>query len=587
MNDQRTPLSVSWASYNRTPFPLLVRLFIKRIFYGTNSDEYELGSSMGLVLALLALPGGFISMFLFNKYGSLLQWLRGQTHFDALSAALPDEYFFIVLSMIVTGGVAIWWWESIFPDRRDFANLVHLPLSTSRIFVANAVAILLLALLLAIDVNGASCVLYPAVVGAAQPTLSFVIRFGAVHALAVGLASLFSFFAVFATVGLLLLVLPYSVFLRISLYVRSAIVLCFLGTLASSFAVPSMILSLPRAPDSLLRWMPPVWFLGFCQSLHGRADQTLTSIGHRAIVGVLCALILALLTYALSYRRCFSRLPELAEAPPGHLGLKTLWIFRGMDLLTLRGPFQRGGYRFVLKTLFRNEKHALAFCGFAGSGMLLASQALFAAPDTKNLNAFPSKELLSVPLIVSYSLLLGIRFILEIPASLRANWIFRLLLDKQTDEPVALARRIMLGFVLSWVFLIMFPIYFHFWGWRVAAFHTTIVALWSVLLTDVLLSRYRKLPFTCSYPAFQHSTVVNVIEYALGFFVFVGLTAASEADAFSKPATGVGLIVLALVAWAIVRRFRRGIIAIDKELVFEDIPSSGFEFLHLDRLDIG
>jgi hypothetical protein len=96
---------------------------------------------MGLVLSLLALPGGFYSIFLLEKYSTLLQWMRGQHDFDPLAAALPDEYFFIVLSMTVTGVVAVWRWDSIFPDRRDYSNLVPLPISMRNIFFANLAAI--------------------------------------------------------------------------------------------------------------------------------------------------------------------------------------------------------------------------------------------------------------------------------------------------------------------------------------------------------------------------------------------------------------------------------------------------------------
>ena len=82
---------------------------------------------------------------MFDKYGSFLQWMLGHNHFDVLAIALPDEYFLIVLSMVVTGVVAVWRWDSIFPDRRDYANLVPLPISTRTIFLANLMAIFFVA----------------------------------------------------------------------------------------------------------------------------------------------------------------------------------------------------------------------------------------------------------------------------------------------------------------------------------------------------------------------------------------------------------------------------------------------------------
>jgi len=139
------PIRYYWDDYKQRPFGRLVQLFVARIFRGGgDSDGEGLDLGVGLVLTLLAMPGGFVSLFLLDKYGSFLQWLRGVKDFDALLVAFPDEYFFIVLSMTVTGAVTVWRWDSIFPDRRDYMNLVHLPISTRTIFSANLVAVLLI-----------------------------------------------------------------------------------------------------------------------------------------------------------------------------------------------------------------------------------------------------------------------------------------------------------------------------------------------------------------------------------------------------------------------------------------------------------
>src|SRR5262252_436034 len=198
-----------WEKRREQPFWRLVELFVERIFRGggdTDAEGLDLG--VGLVLTLLAMPGGFVSVLLFDKYGSLLQWLRGQLHVDTLLIAFSDEYFFVVLSMTVTGAIAVWRWDAIFPDRRDYMNLVHLPVSTRTIFLANLLAVVFLAGLVAIDVNAASCVLFPMVVSASHGTLLFFLKFAAVHALGVLLSSLFSFLAVFAILGLLMAMLP-------------------------------------------------------------------------------------------------------------------------------------------------------------------------------------------------------------------------------------------------------------------------------------------------------------------------------------------------------------------------------------------
>ena len=165
--------------------------------------------------------------------------------------------------MVVTGVVAVWRWDSIFPDRRDYANLAPLPISLRSIFLANLAAILLLALLLAVDVNAASAVLFPLVVSASENTFSFFLHFVGVHAFVVVLASVFSFCTVFAIVGALMIVVPYGSFRRISLYLRATLLACLVAMLSTSFTVPSMLASLPThlntvSPIGLVSWTVPI-----------------------------------------------------------------------------------------------------------------------------------------------------------------------------------------------------------------------------------------------------------------------------------------------------------------------------------------
>lgn len=98
-----------WAALSERPFGRLVDLFLGRMLSGnSDSGEDQLTFGAGLLLALLPLPGGFYAVFLFEKYSTLLAWMRGEHMREPLTAAMPEEYFFIVLSMVVTGLVAVW-----------------------------------------------------------------------------------------------------------------------------------------------------------------------------------------------------------------------------------------------------------------------------------------------------------------------------------------------------------------------------------------------------------------------------------------------------------------------------------------------
>src|ERR1044071_1935832 len=81
--------------------------------------------------------------------------------FDVYRASVPDEYFFIVYSMVITGAVVILKWERLFPDSQDYDNLAILPISTKQIFGSSLLAFLFLATWFAIDMNWAACFIFP------------------------------------------------------------------------------------------------------------------------------------------------------------------------------------------------------------------------------------------------------------------------------------------------------------------------------------------------------------------------------------------------------------------------------------------
>jgi len=406
----------------KRPFWRMVQLFVARIFRGGGDADAEgLDLGIGLVLTLLAIPGGFVSILLLNKYGTFLQWLRGQTNVDPLLVALPDEYFFIVLSMTVTGAVAVWRWDAIFPDRRDYMNLVPLPISTRTIFFANLVAVLFLVGLVAADVNAASCILFPMVVGATQTKFLFFVKFAVVHAIGVLLASVFAFFAVFSIIGLLMAVLPPRAFRRFSSYFRGVVVICLVALLCSSFAVPTLLRRVPAPRWAFL--VPSCWFLGLCQSLRGRAGPMLVELSKLALPGLAVVVGVALCAYAVSYQRHFVRI--------------------------------------------------------------------------------------------------------------------------------------------------------------VAGSHTLLVVAWTVLLTNIILIRFRKIPFTCTLPLFKQHSFVTLLSCCFGFLLYAMSTPEFESSALAEPVRMLSLAPAALVMWYIPHHLAKSANEIERRLIFEESPTQTIEALRL------
>jgi hypothetical protein len=565
------------------PFWRLASHFGMRLFSGTgDSGEGGLGLSVSAILAMLAAPGAFISILLFDKYSSLLRFLRGNQNFDPYAASLPDQYFFLTFSMVITGIVTVLKWDSIFPDRRDYMNLAPLPIATRRIFLANMTAIVLIALAFAVDVNAVSSFLFPLEVTMEQPRFIFYVQFASAHFLGVMLSSLFIFLALFALIGTLMVLLPDSAFRRISLYLRILIVMLLLGLLSSTFAVPQLLHKPGSDPHSILLWLPPVWFLGLLRSVLGKADIALAQFGRLGWQAMACVGLLAPAVYIASYYRYFIRIPETLDTTLRNHAPRALLPMAWMDQLILRSSFERAIYRFTIKTLLRSERHSLLFGAFAGLGLVLAFEMLASAYSAgPALNELPSAALLSVPFVLAYFLISGLRFVFDIPAELHANWVHQAILHPEQIDPATLARKVILTFVLPWALLLCLPLAVWRWGWTIGAGHVAVFLAACGLLAQLLLRRFHKIPFACTYPPWKQSATVMILFYVLGFWAFAFLLPGLERSLLLRTPLFLWVLsVLLLLAGVALRRLQK-VDFVEPSLIFEEKSPAPFEILNL------
>jgi hypothetical protein len=573
-------LRTAWESFSRRPFATLLRVFIGRVFHGGgDSGASEMDVALGVILILLAMPGVLVSLLLFEKYGSLIRWMRGDGLFNPFIATIPDEYFFIVLSMVVTGAAAVWRWDALFLDRRDYSNIVPLPVSLRRIFLGNFAAILLLAIAVTVDVNAASFVLFPVAVVGSQASLGVFLQFTAGHAATVILASVFSFFAVFAVIGLLMAILPYALFRRISLYVRFLIALFFLALLATDFAVTSFLAQLTRTSKPAVNLLPPVWFLGLGQTFWGNGrNPYFAAMTRTALFALGISLAIAMLSYTLSFRRSFIRIPETAEAGPLPRSQFHLLPTDLFDRTILRDPPQRACFHFITRTLFRSEAHLQLVSAFTAMALVVSAQSVasaFRAHAAVHLRS-PSEDLLSIPFILSFCVVVGIRLTFEIPYDLRANWVFALWIDPDTLQTRTIARKILLTFSLVPLIPICFVGSWILWGVNAALLHTAVFAACTVVLIELLLVHFRKIPFTCSYPPFQSHSALIFVVYLFGFVLFTAYLPELELWSLADPWRAIVFIPLVAIILLGIHFYRKQMLDMDKQLIFEEISASNF-----------
>ncbi len=378
-------------------------------------------------------------------------------------------------------------------------------------------------------------------------------------------------------------VLPPRAFRRFSAYIRGIVVVYLVALLCTTFAVPNSLRLTKGPAPSWTFLMPSCWFLGLCQSLRGRAGPVLAELSKLALPGVGTVVGVALCAYAVSYQRHFVRIGEIADTVASVRSPGTSRLGLLLDRFVLRTPFQKGGYRFICKTLLRSEAHRLVITAISGLSLVLASQALMDAFQSVKSwrDAALLPDALSIPFILSFLMIVGLRLVFEIPADLRSNWIFQLMLDRDTEECEPLARKVILILLLPWLLALTFFLYLYVQGWVIACLHTLLVATWALLLTNIVLIRFRKLPFTCTLPLFKQHSFVTLLSVCFGFLLYSVHTPDFEASALPNPLQMIGLAPVVAVAWYIPHHLAKSAIDIERKLIFEESPTQTIQALRL------
>ena len=390
----------------RRPFVYLTLHFFRRFFDSElSAAEGETGMGLGGMLAILAVPGLLLPLLLFDKYSPLLGWFRGRRHFDVWAASIPDDYLFVNFAMTVIGLMTVLKWDSLFPDRRDFANLSALPIGLGKVLGAKALALAALVIVFTADVNGVSAILFPFVVATAEGTFPEFARFIWAHSVAVAMASAFTFFFFLTLAGGLMSVLPARWFQRVSRHARTAAIVALLASFFTSFTVSAQVAG-ARA-GTPLGWLPQTWFVGLAEALLAKgAPAGLTALAGTAWRASIAMMAAGAAAYAISYRRYFLRIPETLEVANGGKRGAGRW-FRLADGWLLRTPFERAAVRFLARTTLRSERHWMIVGPCAGLGLTLAAADWMERTRTAALEG---------PLTVAFFLLVAMRFAFDLPA---------------------------------------------------------------------------------------------------------------------------------------------------------------------------
>lgn len=537
------------------PFALLTRHFFGRLFHNDLVEfEDQMKERLFVSLALLAVFFFWASELMLFKY-----------HFvPDIGRSWQEKNYVFTLMMLVFGVVTLLEWDVLFPDRRDFLNLTPLPVRLRTLFAAKLASLALFTAAFSTAMMSLSSVLFSIYLTQWRAdTVALAVRYVAAHLLA-GFAACFAvFFAVVLLQVLLAAVLPEEIYRRATLVVRFALIAVFVFLLLSFVAAPSVVGQafrdlelLKEARHPFVFRFPPLWFVGLYEVLLGTRDAVFEAQARTAGLALALSFAAFLGSSALSYRRHVLKTLEVRKRRPVFFGFRE-GVRRAIDAAFFRRPEERAVRGFFFDTIRSSPRHRMSLVYYlaVGAAMLFG---LLAANRGSLRSLTPVNGLfLVLPILVAATVVAGVRVVADRPASLEANWVFRL---TETGRPgfyaSGLKKAVLLGYVVP-LFLAVFALHAILWDGRTAALHAAFGFVVSGLVVDGAFFRYPKVPFACSWVPGRLKLQFTAVPILIGVLLSGTALAVVEKSILAVPARGFVFLAVAAAAWAALREGNR------------------------------
>jgi hypothetical protein len=295
-----------------------------------------------------------------------------------------------------------------------------------------------------------------------------------------------------------------------------------------------------------------------------------------AVVALAVMIAGTLLLYFAGHLRHASQLRQAAVSQPG-VGRRLRQRFERLArAVVVRDPLAQATFFFSWHTLARSARHKLFAAAYLAAGGLLiyTSIAPLLARPAAWIFRGPSGPLLSLQFVLSFFVLVGLRAVFAIPAELRANWVFRLTAAGDVSRYLAGVRRMLAVVVVIPLSAALTVPHALVWGPRVAFLHGVFGVLWALVLIEVLLLGFEKLPFTCSYVSGKGNVKVFWPVYLFAFAVYAYAFSAIELNALRTWGASAALIATLLVVLVALALYRRRSLSRRSGFVFDEVADA-------------
>jgi hypothetical protein len=389
---------------------------------------------------------------------------------------------------------------------------------------------------------------------------SFGVQYVLAHAAVTIAAGMFTFFAMVAIQGACLNLLPARRFDQISVLLQALFFTAFAASIPYAFDMPNWYTFLDAKPQWLLLF-PPAWFWGLYERLLGTQDLFFLQLAHRSIHGLEAMLVLSLATYLFTYRRHAAGALEQCSKTPHvrtqHILPAAIWLLGCFAGTT----YERAVLAFAIQTLTRSRRHRLILGVCAGISLVLAFHS--AAPIviahfrlSQPWSHWQQESILAMPLIVGTLAVSTLCYVFQIPAELRANWVFRMAERVEGSMMLESVERLLLLFGLVPAILLTLPFEAFAQGWAFGFAHCAFSAAFIHLFIEFRLREWRKIPFTCSYVPGRRNLWHTICGYLFLFTFLIPIITYIELR-YLNTALLWTVTAIPVLCWVVIRVGRR------------------------------
>lgn len=557
--------------FKSSQFPVLVRHFFQRLFLNDFvAFEDQMKEKTISFLALIAILSAHISNAVLMKYMFVPD--------DGVSWV--EKCYFTSFIMLLIGFITVFEWDVIFPDSRDFANLMTLPIKLRTIFMTKFTSLCLFVGIFALGANSFSTFGFWSYLIDWQEKsgLLFSLFYILAHFVCMFAAIYFVFFFSVFVIGVLMLVFPERIFRALSVFFRTVFMTVFVFLMiyivSNSFTASQPFAFLPDLKENhsiLLYVFPPMWFTGLFESMIGSHDSQFSTLSSIAILSLVLVTIGFFLSAVASYRK-YCRHMEIKKNVNIRLIRIKYFLQHYFDVVFLRNSVQRAVFYFFGKTIRNSMVHKMRLATFAavgaGLGLILIATNIRSFDNFYELNT----TLLSIPTVLTFFLLVGIRNVVNIPSSLEANWVFRLTEENDLNNYSVGLRKGIVFNILFPLFVLVFLFYSFSWGWRIGILHSLYGLVVAVLLMEVLFLKYHKIPFACSYLPGKAKAHYLWLLYLVSFISYIFLISSLELALLKSPYSFVFFLGISLFLFLALRVYQKQVLYKKMVLIYADEP---------------